>query len=112
MHDPPGRQKLPHPEVVSGVSTITRAMKSLLKRDTTNSILGGTGKNVLTVRLLNKPKRVANRSVLDASFSTFAPAAIRMGTGKVLVSRLCFTQLFATIGTNCVLAAYWAGMAR
>ena len=66
MHDPPGRQKLPHPEVVSGVSTITRAMKSLLKRDTTNSILGGTGKSVLTVRLLNKPKRVANRSVSDS----------------------------------------------
>jgi hypothetical protein len=49
--DPPGRQKLPHPDVVSGVSTITMAMNSLLKRDTTNSILGRTGQSVLTVRL-------------------------------------------------------------
>ncbi len=43
MQDPPGRQKLPHPEVVSGVSGVTRAMNILLKRDTANSILGGTG---------------------------------------------------------------------
>jgi hypothetical protein len=47
MHDPPGRQKLPHPEVASGVSTITTAMNSLLKRDTTNSILVERGKACL-----------------------------------------------------------------
>lgn len=47
MQEPPGMQKLPHPEVVSGVSTITMATNSLLKRDTTNSILGERGKACL-----------------------------------------------------------------
>lgn len=45
--DPPGRQKLPHPEVVSGVNMMTMATNSLLKRDTTNSILGERGKACL-----------------------------------------------------------------
>jgi hypothetical protein len=37
--DAPGVQALPHAAVASGVSTITRARKILLTRDTTNSTL-------------------------------------------------------------------------